>query len=230
MSGNPAPSQGKLVVLVGPAGAGKTTLAHRVIDNAPQMRGFSVSHTTRPIRMTETDGADYHFVARPVFESLRDQGGFVEWAEVHGNLYGTSRAELERLTGAGRTVFFDVDIVGAHNLWRQYPQQTRLVFVLAPSWPVLVDRLTGRGTETDATLRRRLRTARTELQELLVSPAPWWIVHNDMLDDAVAQLEAVVGETPPPPSEPRTDATVAAALQAAMADRRADDQPGQDRA
>jgi guanylate kinase len=213
---------GKLVVLVGPAGAGKTTLAHRVIDEQPASRGFSVSHTTRPIRATERDGVDYHFVDRAAFEQLRDAGGFAEWAEVHGNLYGTSHAEIQRLTGAGRTVFFDVDIVGAHNLWRQYPQQTRLVFVLPPSWAQLVARLQARGTETDQTLRRRLQTARHELQALRASTAPWWLVVNDDLARATAALAAIAAQVPPPPSVPQDDALLATLLRDATADPRTD--------
>ncbi len=212
---------GKLVVLVGPAGAGKTTLAHRVIDRAPERRGFSVSHTTRPMRATEHDGVDYWFVTRPEFEHLRDRGGFAEWAEVHGNYYGTSRAEIERLTGAGRDVFFDIDIVGAHNLWRQYPSEVRLIFVLPPSWPVLVQRLVDRGTETEATLRRRLRTARRELQAVLESPAPWTVIHNDDLARATADLErAVVGALQPTAMEQHPG--VRAFLREAIADPRAD--------
>ncbi len=213
---------GRLVVLVGPAGAGKTTLAHRVIDLAPSRRGFSVSHTTRPIRATEHDGVDYWFVDRPYFESLRDHNGFAEWAEVHGNYYGTSRAEIERLTSAGRDVFFDVDIVGAHNLWRQYPESIRLIFVLPPSWQVLVQRLINRGTETDASLHRRLRTARRELQALLESPAPWTVVHNDDLPRATADLERAVCE-PLQPTAIEHHPGLRGFLREAMSDPRADD-------
>lgn len=211
---------GKLVVLVGPAGAGKTTLAHRVIDAQPQRRGFSVSHTTRPIRATERDGVDYHFVERSAFEALRDRGGFAEWAEVHGNLYGTSHAEIARLMGEGRTVFFDVDIVGAHNLWQQYPQQTRLVFVLPPDWSHMVQRLQARGSETEATLRRRLQTARRELVALRTSDAPWRLIVNDNLDEATAQLAAVAADMAPAVSPHRDDPRVAALLRDAWADPR----------
>lgn len=190
---------GRLIVLVGPAGAGKTTLAHRLVDAAPATRGFSVSHTTRPMRSGEVDGRDYHFVQRSAFEALAAAGGLAEWAEVHGNLYGTSKAEIERHLSAGRDILFDIDIVGAHNLWHSYAEQTRLCFVLPPTWQTLKDRLARRGSETPGTMQRRLRTARRELQALAQSPAPWSVVVNDQLDGAVTAAEALFA-----PQQPET--------------------------
>ncbi|MSQ82716.1 MAG: guanylate kinase [Myxococcales bacterium] len=183
---------GVLLILVGPAGAGKTTLARRLIDARPDQRGFSVSHTTRPIRSGETHGKDYFFVARDAFLDLRERGGFAESACVHDNYYGTSKAEIAKLTTVGRDIIFDIDIEGALNLWRQYPDSARLVFILPPSWTALVQRLRDRGSETEETLRRRLRTARRELVAVLDSSAPWHVVRNDDIAAATAQLEALL--------------------------------------
>ncbi len=205
---------GNLLVLVGPAGAGKTTLAHRLIDAAPERRGFSVSHTTRPIRSTETDHLDYHFVSRGEFEALRAVGGFVESAEVHGNLYGTSRAEVERKTADGSDLIFDIDIEGAQNLARAFPARTRLFFVLPPGWDVLVARLEGRGSETPATLGRRLRTARAELEALLASALSWHLLCNDDIDATATALDAAVSG-PWPPERRARDWQLAEAFAAA---------------
>jgi guanylate kinase len=214
-------SDDTLLVLVGPAGAGKTTLAHLLQQRVPGRRAFSVSHTTRAPRPGEQDGVDYYFVDRAHFEALRDSGGFAEWAEVHGNLYGTSRAEIARLHAHGKVALFDIDIVGAHNLWRLYPDEVRLAFLLPPTWQVLVDRLLKRGTDTEAVVRRRLRTARLELHGVCASPAPWHIVVNDQLDAAADRLEGLLAVPPPPAEDPRTHRSVLAFLHDADADPRA---------
>lgn len=212
----------RLVVLVGPSGSGKTTLARRLIERHPQGCAFSVSHSTRPRRPSEVDGQDYHFVSRERFEALRDADGFAEWAEVHGNLYGTSMAELERHFGAGRDVLFDIDIVGAHNLARRFGGRCRLIFVLPPSWQVLVERLVARATETDQTLRRRLRTARSELQLVLASASPWSFLVNDNLETATTQLGSLIDAHEDDHDDARSP-LVAAFLHAALADPRSAD-------
>lgn len=214
---NPPPN-GILLVLVGPAGAGKTTLAHRIQLRSPDARAFSVSHTTRPIRTGEEDGRDYYFVDRARFEAMVHAGAFAEWAEVHGNLYGTSKAEIRRLHGDGKVALFDIDIVGAHNLWRQYPDQVRLAFLLPPSWSTLVHRLQGRGSETPATVQRRLRTAKAELHAVCESSAPWHVIVNDHLESTTSRLEALLRTPPPPPEDPRHHPAMQAFLRDASSD------------
>lgn len=198
------PTTGRLLVLVGPSGSGKTTLARRLIASDPDRRVFSVSHTTRPQRATETDGRDYHFVDRDRFTAMINAGALVEWAEVHGNFYGTSRRAIEGPLALGQLIVFDVDIEGAANLHRSFARDVDLVFIAPPSWESLVRRLVRRGSESDATLRRRLRTARTELSTVLhqvaVDDAPWSCLINDDLDAACDELEEHVRKGCPPMS------------------------------
>ena len=193
--------QGRLIIFVGPAGSGKTTLAHRLIGADRGRRGFSVSHTTRTIRPTEQNGSDYHFVTRAQFEVHLADDAFLEWALVHDNYYGTSRAEVNRHLDAGRDIFFDIDIQGAINVSGQLGDQALLVFIVPPSWQVLVARLEGRGSETDKTLRRRLRTARTELRGLSKSALPWHLIVNDALDVAEQDLETLLTAQKPSPAD-----------------------------
>ena len=112
-----------LLIISSPSGAGKTTLTHRLLQEFPELR-FSVSHTTRAPRANEVDGQDYHFIDEPQFRSLIEQGSFAEWAEVHGNLYGTSVSEIERARADGKQgVLFDVDYQGAVRSKRSSPRR-----------------------------------------------------------------------------------------------------------
>ncbi len=209
-----------LLVLVGPAGAGKTTLAHGLQKTAPGKRAFSVSHTTRPMRTNEADGVDYYFVEVAEFLALRQAGGFVESAAVHGNWYGTSKHEIERLRGLGQDVLFDIDIEGAHNIWRQFPDITRLCWVQPPRWQLTVARLQARGSETPETLHRRLRTARKELQALLASEAPWHVVINGEVQQAIADLEPLLLPRAPPAVDLSNHTQLQDFLRDALADPR----------
>lgn len=218
------PRTARLVVLVGPAGAGKTTIARGFIGRAPGRRVFSVSHTSRPRRSHEVDGVDYHFVDRERFMALQAEGAFAEWAEVHGNLYGTSWAAISGPLSAGSDVVFDIDVQGAWQLHERYGSQALLVLVLPPSWDALVGRLVARGTETEATLARRLRTARQELAWLLADRRPWTILYNDEVDAAVSTLEAAVAQGPRPAGDAaphQSDERLAAFAARAEADPRA---------
>src|SRR3984957_7303687 len=153
-----------LLILSSPSGAGKTTLTRKLEETFPELE-FSVSHTTRPPRATEVDGRDYPFVGRPEFERLAVEGAFLEWAEVHGNLYGTSMAEIDRAqeTPGCAGMIFDIDYQGARQI-RSKVDDVVAVFVLPPSMDELERRLRGRASETEEAVRRRFAVAQREIE------------------------------------------------------------------
>lgn len=186
MAGPCRDRRGIALVLCAPSGTGKTTLTKRLLAEYPEF-AFSVSCTTRPPRPGETDGEDYRFLTSEAFLNLRGMGYFAEWAEVHGNYYGTPlQAALDALS-SGRDLLFDIDVQGAAQLKQTMPQAV-FVFILPPSRAVLEDRLRGRGSETGESLARRMANARQELAE-----ACWFdaLIVNDGLDEAYADLCAV---------------------------------------
>ncbi len=152
-----------LLILSSPSGAGKTTLTKYLLDELPDFT-FSVSHTTRKPRTGEVDGVHYHFVDRPRFEELRAGGSFAEWAEVHGNLYGTSVREIDRARSSGmRGIVFDIDYQGARQIKAKRPEVAS-VFILPPSLDVLRKRLEGRATDDAAVIQRRFDHAKIEIE------------------------------------------------------------------
>lgn len=176
---------GIALVICAPSGTGKTTLTKRLIAEFPRF-AFSVSCTTRPPRQNEVPGEDYEFLTVNDFLCRRDAGFFAEWAEVHGNYYGTPLVATRELLAGGRDMLFDIDVQGAAQLRRSIPG-ARLIFILPPSKEELERRLRKRGTETPATLVRRLGMAERELAQ-----AHWfnlWIV-NDDLEQAWQELKA----------------------------------------
>lgn len=179
---------GMLLVLSAPSGCGKTTIVQRVMADLPNLV-FSVSHTTRAPRSGETDGVHYHFVDQTAFRAIRDlqPTGFLEWAEVHGNLYGTSLAEVEARQQAGCDVLLDIDVQGAAQVRQRSAPVT--VFIAPPSLPVLEQRLRGRGTEDEATIAKRLNNARKELAS---AGAYDYLIVNDQLDEAVESLRSII--------------------------------------
>ncbi len=178
---------GMLVVLAGPSGAGKTTLARRLVEEVPGFE-FSVSTTTRPPRGEERDGTDYFFVSDDRFDELVRLGYFLEWAGVHGRRYGTSRDWVCERLAAGRSVVLDIDVVGARNVRRAIPGAV-LVFVAPPSLEVLEGRLRGRGTESGDLLEGRIDAAASEMR--WAGAFDYLIVNSD-LGAAAARLSAIV--------------------------------------
>lgn len=173
------------VVLAAPSGTGKTTLARRLVED--EDFAFLVSATTRAPRPHETDGVDYTFVDRERFQSMIETGELAEWAEVHGRLYGTPRAQLAEASASGVHAVLDIDVQGARQLSLLAPD-TKLIFVLPPDVGTLVSRLTGRGTEEPAEVARRLRTALGELGEVGVFD---YVVVNDDLERCLDEIRAI---------------------------------------
>jgi guanylate kinase len=177
-----------LLIISSPSGAGKTTLTHRLLQEFPELR-FSVSHTTRQPRANEVDGQDYHFVSEQAFREVLADDGFAEWAEVHGNLYGTSVSEIERARAGGKAgLLFDVDYQGARQIKEKFPHATG-VFILPPSMEELRRRLDGRGSDDEASRRRRFEKAREEIEHY---PFFDYMIVNDDLQQALAQLRGIV--------------------------------------
>jgi guanylate kinase len=175
------------VVLSAPSGAGKTTIARRLRERRGDVV-FSVSATTREPRGYEVDGRDYHFVGVDEFRRMIDAGELLEWAEVHGNFYGTPRRNLDDAVRRGQFLLLDIDVQGARQV-RVHAPEALHVFVLPPSGAVLVDRLLTRASESDAVRARRLRNACAEVQEAAEFD---YAVVNDDLEATVDAIEAVL--------------------------------------
>jgi guanylate kinase len=175
------------IILSSPSGGGKTTIAHRLLAQRPDV-GYSVSCTTREPRRGEQDGVDYHFLTRDEFIERRRLGEFIESAEVHGNLYGTLRREVSRVLSGGRHVIMDIDVQGARLIRESFPAAVS-VFLLPPSADVLLERLKRRHTESPAQLLDRLHSA---LHELRAVNEYDYVVVNDDLDHAVQRVAAIL--------------------------------------
>jgi len=182
---------GKLFVVAAPSGAGKSTLVKALLRHEPQL-SVSVSHTTRAPRGQEQDGREYHFVATDEFQRMVAADEFFEHAHVHGNWYGTSRGEVQRLLGAGKDVVLEIDWQGALQI-RQLAPEARLVFILPPSWDELAQRLRGRGEDLPEVIAQRLANARHEVAQ---APAFDFVIINGSIDEALADLRSVVRSQP----------------------------------
>jgi guanylate kinase len=179
--------RGRLVVVSGPSGAGKGTVVQEALRRRPDVF-LSVSATTRPARAGERNGVHYHFISANDFMAQRDSGGFLEWAEVYGNLYGTPRAPVDAALASGRTVICELDIQGALSVKRARPHAV-LVFIEPPSLDELFLRLRRRGTEDPEALSTRLRAAYEEVKQKGVYDH---IVVNDDLEGAVGALVRII--------------------------------------
>lgn len=175
------------VILSAPSGAGKTTIAHRLLAARTDV-GYSISCTTRAPRVGEVNGKDYHFRSQKDFEAGRNRGEFAESANVHGHLYGTLRSEVDRVLASGRHVIMDIDVQGAQQFAAVFPESV-LVFIVPPSISSLLERLSARATEDHGSLARRLSDAHDELKALDFYQ---YVVVNDDLDTAVRSVSSII--------------------------------------
>ena len=183
----PPCGRANILVISGPSGSGKSTLARGLIASMPDL-AFSVSHTTRPRREGEKEWRDYFFVTRKQFEKMIAAGDFVEWAEVFGHLYGTSKGQIERALKAGQDILLDIDVQGHQQVRKRLPEALS-VFVLPPSFRELKRRLTDRHSDSPQVIERRLAAARQEIS--------YWkdydyLVVNDQLSQAIQALRVIV--------------------------------------
>jgi guanylate kinase len=181
---------GNLFIVCAPSGAGKTSLVNALLDREPDME-LSVSYTTRQPREGEVDGRDYHFVTRERFLEMASRGDFLESAEVHGNLYGTSQAWIEARMRDGRDIVLEIDWQGAQQVRRLLPAAVG-VFILPPSLEVLQRRLTARGTDSSDVIDRRLANAREEIGHVGEFD---YVIINQTFDVAVVDLVSIVRAT-----------------------------------
>ena len=178
---------GRLIVLAAPSGAGKTTLAHKLLAREPELE-FSISYTTRPPRETEAPGEDYFFVSEDEFVEMRANDAFLECAEVFDHWYGTSQEYIQFLLERGRSVLLEIDWQGAAQVRSRRPDAV-FVFIMPPSRDELERRLRGRRTDSEEVIQRRLRQALSDM-------AHWsefdYVIINDDLDKATAELADIV--------------------------------------
>ena len=179
--------QGIPVVVSAPSGGGKTTLCRRLLEKLSSLE-FSISHTTRAPRGQEKDGVDYHFVSEAEFKKLIAEDKFLEWAEVHGNYYGSSLEAARKQLSAGSDVLFDIDIQGGYQIKEKMPDAL-LIFIVPPSMTVLEQRLRGRASDAEDVIQKRLEAAREEIEGAV--RYSHWII-NDDLEHALDTFSSVV--------------------------------------
>jgi guanylate kinase len=179
--------KGNLIIISSPSGGGKGTLIREVLLTVPEI-GYSVSYTTRARRLDEIDGRNYHFVSAEEFQKRVDSGDFLEYAEVHGNMYGTSLSQVREITESGRDVILEIDVQGAAFVRERVPEAVS-IFILPPSFEVLKARLTARGTEDPADLELRLGNSFGEVMEYKKFD---YVVVNDLVPAASRSLAAII--------------------------------------
>ena len=181
--------KGHLFVMSAPSGAGKTTLCTSILKLMPDLE-YSVSCTTRSPRQGEQDGVHYHFISRKVFYDRMEQNDWVEWAEVYGNLYGTSAGFLKNALDAGKDVLLDIDVQGAKRIRARYPDAT-LIFIMPPSLEILRKRLVQRGCDSADSMANRLEAAQREMNKAVSYDV---VIVNRDLNVAISELNNTIEE------------------------------------
>ena len=179
--------KGQLFVISAPSGAGKSTIVEALRQRYRDL-AYSVSHTTRLPRKGETDGKDYHFVNETTFQKMIEEGRFVEWAEVYGNLYGTCFSTLEEKLSSGSDILLDLDTQGGENIRNHFPNSV-LIFLLPPSMETLQDRLRKRATDSEEVINRRMREAACDIRNCSRYD---YLVINDDLETAIGETVSVI--------------------------------------
>lgn len=179
----------RLIVISAPSGAGKTTLCNRLLSDFPDQLVLSISSTTRPPRGSEQHGREYFFLSREEFEREIQQKRFAEWAIVHGNYYGTSKAVVEKAFAEEKSVLLDIDVQGAGSLKKSYPKEAALFFISPPNIETLEARLRTRNTDSEATIQKRMANAKAEMAQIHNFDH---VIVNDSLDRAYLELKKLV--------------------------------------
>jgi len=179
--------KGRLFIISAPSGTGKSTVVAHLLTSIPELV-YSISYTTRPPRKGEQGGKDYHFVDEMTFRRLVSEGFFAEWAEVHGALYGTPRVELEETIASGKNVILDIDIQGGMALKHRYPKAVT-IFLAPPSFEELKERLSGRKTDSEAVVAKRLENA---THEMAFKDRYDYCVVNDELRHTCYQIASII--------------------------------------
>ncbi|MGY8951023.1 MAG: guanylate kinase [Flavobacteriales bacterium] len=180
---------GKLIVISAPSGSGKTSIVSYLLKNMETL-SFSISACSREKRENEIEGKDYHFLGIEGFKRSIKEDSFLEWEEVYKNqFYGTLKSEVGRIWSEGKTVIFDVDVVGGLNIKKQYPKECLSIFIMPPSVEVLAERLIGRGSESDESLQKRLYKAEEEISQNQEFDT---VILNDDLSIACEETQEVI--------------------------------------
>jgi len=180
--------KGKVIIIVAPSGAGKTTIAKRLLEEHPKIR-FSISATTRSPRKGEVDGKDYFFLTEDQFDQKVQNEAFLEWEEYSGNRYGTLRSEVDKLVESGYFPLLDIEVKGAMNVKKLYKSDAISIFIQPPSITELKSRLDNRGSENENSLQKRLKRAKMEMS---YADNFDFSVVNDDLETAYAEVKAII--------------------------------------